>query len=169
MQNLSPESQIPPVQWSQATRNNRPHAIPPLSRRAAILLYPLTKEGRRKLPLWYLVRQPYGIRRAPKGSPLGERMRRLFEALSISLWWPIGKALSIMLVWYEKPAPQAVLAWWKALDADRHNPRWSVAANRSVAMSDRLSQALRDKQHLLRLTYAIQSNVQSSGTRDQMT
>jgi hypothetical protein len=129
-QDRLPETQIPHGPRDQSMPRNPSYTIPPLSERIAFLLRPLTKEGRRRRPLWYLVRGRIRIGKAPKGSPLGERTRRVLEDWATFLWWPIARVLSVALLLCDRPDPRIVRAYWKAIDAGPKSPEQFEAPNR---------------------------------------
>lgn len=95
----SPADQRHPSPYSEPMAEYDASKIPPLSWRLAMTLRPLTKEGRRCNPLWYLTTRPHRIRQAPPGSPLGEKVRRRCEYAANVLWWPIARVLTLFFLW----------------------------------------------------------------------
>ncbi len=118
----------------------QPRTKPPLSRLGAILLFPLTRAGRKNLPLYYLVRPPTRIGRAPRTAPLSEKMRRRAEAAAIVLWWPIGKVLTLFWLWRQPPSDEAVLAWWQSSKAAQDNHKLALPATSTEERSVRPDQ-----------------------------
>lgn len=102
-----------------------PDAHPSARRRLltlpARLLRPLSREGRRSAPLWYLAVRPTLLNKAPTGAPWTERMARHCESAATALFWPIGRALTVWLLWLDPPCPCSVRGWWAANKAARHN------------------------------------------------
>ncbi len=119
----------------QPNLERREHTTPPLSRLPAILLHPLTKVGRKNLPLYYLVRPPTQIAPAPNKASLSKKMRRRCEGAAIALWWPIGKALTLFWLWRDPPCPRTVLAWWQVQKADHRGHTAAVHPIECRAMS----------------------------------
>ena len=104
----APQSTPPPM-----------HTKPPLWRRLAIFLRPLTREGRETMPGWYLSAPRWKIAKAPPGSPLGECISRSVEGWAIALWWPIARVLTVAFLWREGLVPRTTIEWWKAIASDR--------------------------------------------------
>ncbi len=129
------ETQSAPRPETAPKPASREHAMPPLWRRLANLPLPLTREVRRKLPLYFLVRGPTRIAPAPIGAPLSETMRRRFEGAAIALWWPIGRALTLFWLWRDPPDRSTVVRWWREIEAAERSRESVPAATSFVGPS----------------------------------
>ena len=106
---------------------------PPLRHQLAGLLRPLTREGRRLRPGYFLALEPQRIALAPRSARVGEKMKRHAVRAAIALLWPIGRAWNACQLWRAGLDRKAALAWWREIDAHRGDRRSDAPSTPSGA------------------------------------
>jgi len=122
MRNCIPGNQTPPEPGILPTGEAPGYTTPSLFQQIATLRRPLTREGRQRIPGWYLVRgnnRPRRIAPAPPQAPLSEKMKRRCVGAANVLLWPMLRALTALYLFRHGLERPSALAMWRDLDARR--------------------------------------------------